>query len=168
MIIGNNHKQLDCRILYSSIISKVTKPTVFKKIVFSFQLKHSHIHESFGIKSFFMKGKKITWKDPDIWKSCYDDLNIFSEKGNILKILITSFEIISLFECTFAVGITFIAWRYWQGLYWINSISFAFSPAFKAYLIITKWYFALSTSCEVTCSTFFLSFPLLFLFSGPV
>lgn len=31
------------------------------------------------------KREKITWKDTDIWKSCYDDLYIFREKWNILK-----------------------------------------------------------------------------------
>lgn len=70
----------------------------------------------------------------DIWKSCYDDLHIFREKGNIFKRCITSFEIISLFACALGVGITFSSWRYWQGLYWMNSFSFPFCPCFKRIL----------------------------------
>lgn len=92
----------------------------------------------------------------------------FQREGKHLKAMLLVWAIISYFSWALRVGITFSVSRYWQGLYWISSVGFPFCLLFKAHLIILKWYFALSTSCEVTCSTFFLSFPLLFLFPGPV
>lgn len=161
---------MDYSTLLFSITPKINKPTEFN--VYLKLKKNFHIHTAFSIKIIFHeeKGKKSRDKVRIFRKAAVMSSTFSERRETFFKDMLLVLERISLFARALGVGIgiTFSALRYWQGLYWISPASFPFCLAFKAYLIITKWYFALSTTCEVTCSTFFLSFPLLFLFSGPV